>query len=70
MAKKTPPSAPPPPNIKVLVTTSAFLAGAVIDGATKMVVQADPGLLHLRGCSEADFRKHCADNKWTVSEVA
>jgi hypothetical protein len=68
MTTKNKISMPAPADIKVLVTTSAFLAGAVIDGKTRMVVQADPCLAHLRGCSEEYFRKHCADNKWAVAE--
>jgi hypothetical protein len=55
--------------MKILVTTSAFLAGAVIDDKTRMVVTADPGLKHLVGCSEADLRKHCQDNRWAIQEV-
>jgi len=55
--------------MKFLVTTSAFLAGAVVDDKTKMVVTADPGLKHLVGCSEKEFRKHCQEHKWALQEV-
>lgn len=54
---------------KLLVTTSAFTAGAVVDLNTKMVVEADHWLAHLRGLTEDEFRKHCIAHKWPVQEV-
>jgi len=55
--------------MKFLVTTSAFIAGAVVDDETRMVITADPGLLHLRGCNETEFREHCREKKWALQQV-
>lgn len=55
--------------MKLLVTTGSFIAGAVIDDKTKKVVDCDHFLAHLRGLSEEEFRAHCIQNRWAVTNA-
>jgi len=57
---------PERPFHRLMVSTSAFIAGAKVDDATNIVFDCDHWLLHLRGMTEDNFRKACEKNKWAI----
>jgi hypothetical protein len=55
--------------MKLMVTTGAFIAGAVIDDKTGIVAHCDHWLHQTRGMTEAQFRQYCAERNWAVGPV-
>ena len=56
--------------MKLMVVTSAFQAGAIVDDDTHIVRETDHWLAHLRGMTEDKFREHCRQQGWPVGVVA